>query len=99
MYKEIRHIAQFGDFYRLLSPFEGNETAWIFVTEDKREAFASFFRVMAQPHPNLTKVKLQGLNLSYTYEVLGQNTVASGDELMYRGVDTSNLYGDFASRI
>lgn len=99
MYKEIRHITQFGDFYRILSPFEGNETAWIFVTEDKTEAFASYFRVMSQPHPALTKVKLQGLNPEYTYEILGENIISGGDELMYRGVDTSNLYGDFAGKI
>lgn len=98
-YKEIRHITQFGDFYRLLSPFEGNETAWIFVTEDKKEAVASFFRVMAQPNPSLTKVKLQGLNPEYNYEIAGMNIVVGGDELMYRGLNTSNLYGDFASRV
>jgi len=99
MYKEIRHITQFGDFYRILSPFQGNETAWIFVTQDKKEAFAAFFRVMAQPNPSLTKIKLQGLNPEYTYEIIGENIYAGGDELMYRGLDTSNLYGDFASRV
>ena len=25
LYKEIRHLVQFGDFYRLRNPFEGNE--------------------------------------------------------------------------
>ena len=34
-YKEIRNIVQFGDFYRILSPFECNETAWNIVSEDK----------------------------------------------------------------
>ena len=32
-YKEIRKLIQFGDFYRLKSPFEGNETAWLFVNK------------------------------------------------------------------
>jgi alpha-galactosidase len=41
IYKEIRHLVQFGDFYRLLSPFVGNETAWMFVSDDRKEAFVT----------------------------------------------------------
>lgn len=41
-YKEIRTLIQFGDFYRLLSPFEGNETVWMFVSEDKSIYFIIF---------------------------------------------------------
>lgn len=36
-YKELRMLIQYGDFYRLLSPFEGNETAWMFVSADKKK--------------------------------------------------------------
>lgn len=36
-YKELRMLIQFGDFYRLLSPFEGNQTAWMFVSDDKKK--------------------------------------------------------------
>ena len=36
--KEYRKILQFGTFYRLKSPFEGNETAWMAVSQDKRTA-------------------------------------------------------------
>lgn len=45
-YKELRMLIQYGDFYRLLSPFEGNETAWMFVSADKKEAFATYFQVL-----------------------------------------------------
>ena len=36
--KEVRELVQFGTFYRLLSPFEGNETAWMFVSKDQQES-------------------------------------------------------------
>lgn len=96
-YKEIRSIIQFGDQYRLLSPFEGNETAWIYVKEDKTEAVAFFYSVLAKPHMPFKKVKLAGLNPSYRYEVVGTNLVLTGDELMYSGLYPENLSGDYAS--
>src|SRR5690606_12578687 len=34
MYKEIRSLVQQGDLYRLKSPFDGEETSWMFVSED-----------------------------------------------------------------
>ena len=37
-YKDLRKLVQFGDMYRLLSPFEGNESSWMYISEDKTEA-------------------------------------------------------------
>ena len=36
--KKYRRLIQFGTFYRLVSPFEGNEMAWMVVSEDQRNA-------------------------------------------------------------
>ena len=36
--KDHRELIQFGDFYRLQSPFENNETAWMVVSPDRRQA-------------------------------------------------------------
>ena len=33
--KEYREVLQFGTFYRLKSPFEGNETVWMVTNEDR----------------------------------------------------------------
>lgn len=39
--KEHRDLIQVeGDFYRILSPFEGNDTAWMVVSRDKKQAVA-----------------------------------------------------------
>ena len=44
--KAHRELIQKGTFYRLLSPFEGNETAWLVVSEDKTEALVGYYRVL-----------------------------------------------------
>ncbi|MFR3343271.1 MAG: hypothetical protein ACLTS6_03835 [Anaerobutyricum sp.] len=36
--KEYRELLQFGTFYRLKSPFNGNETVWMVVSEDKKQS-------------------------------------------------------------
>jgi len=97
-YKEIRHIIQYGEFYRILSPFEGNETAWIYVTEDKTEAVAFYFKGLEVPNRFQRKIRLKGLNPEYTYTIEGIDIVAGGDELMYSGIDTVGVTGDFSSR-
>ncbi len=97
IYKEIRHIIQFGDMYRLLSPFEGNETAWIFVTEDKTEAFLTFFRALARPHAPLTKIRLEGLDEAMNYKLEGTDLIMGGDILMNVGLNVPELKGDYAS--
>ena len=44
-YKAHRHLIQYGDFYRLESPFEGgSKVAWEFVSPDKSEALLFTFR-------------------------------------------------------
>jgi alpha-galactosidase len=96
-YKEIRNIIQFGEQYRLLSPFEGNETAWIYVKEDKTEAVAFLYSVLAKPHTPFKKVKFAGLNPELNYTIEGTNLILSGDELMYSGIYPENLHGDFSS--
>ena len=44
--KEHRKLIQQGRFYRLISPFEGNEAAWIVVSEDENRAIAAYFRFL-----------------------------------------------------
>ncbi len=97
-YKEIRHIIQYGEFYRILSPFEGNETSWIYVTEDKTEAVAFYFKGLEVPNMNSKKIKFKGLNPNFKYAIEGIDIAVSGDELMYSGIDDIGINGDFASK-
>lgn len=98
-YKEIRRIVQFGDFYRLVSPFEGNEAAWMFSTEDKEEAVVSYFKKLAECNYKLKVLKLKGLNPNSNYQLIGTNEIYGGDELMYAGIVIPELKGDFQSHV
>lgn len=96
-YKELRMLIQYGDFYRLLSPFEGNETAWMFVSADKKEAFATYFQVLAGPNPPLRRLRLKGLDPAKSYKLELNGGVYRGDELMHFGLTLPQLEGDFRS--
>lgn len=97
-YKEIRTLVQQGNLYRLQSPFEGNETAWMFVSEDQQEALVYYFRVMAVPNPPRRSLKLQGLNPAMDYG-LGDESgeVYGGDRLMQVGLALPDAQHDYVS--
>jgi alpha-galactosidase len=99
-YKEIRKLIQFGDFYRLQSPFEGNEIAWLFTDKDKTQAMVFYFRVLAEPAAPLTVLKLKGIDSSKKYRVIGTDKVYGGDELSYVGLSIPvEIKGDFQSYV
>ncbi|MBW5449294.1 alpha-galactosidase [Cohnella sp. CFH 77786] len=98
-YKELRGLIQTGDLYRLRSPFEGNETAWMFVSEDRREAVAFYFRTLAEPNPPLKRFKLRGLDPALGYVIDGVEGKFAGDRLMNFGFNVPQLHGDFASLV
>ncbi len=108
--KEYREVLQFGTFYRLSSPFEGNITCWMAVSEDKTQAIVGWYRVLCGVNLPYARVRLQGLDpeLCYRNQETGQSYY--GDELMNLGLITSDAlsgqvedsnadYGDFDSRL
>ncbi|MFC0469700.1 alpha-galactosidase [Halalkalibacter kiskunsagensis] len=96
-YKEIRPLIQFGEFYRLLSPFKGNETAWMFVSEDKTEAVFAHFKVLDEGNSPFLSTKLQGLDPDKKYTIAELGASYYGDELMNVGVNIPKVQGDFTS--
>ena len=50
-YVAHREVFQRGRFVRLRSPFEddGNATAWLSVSDDRRRAVAGFYQVLSRP--------------------------------------------------
>jgi alpha-galactosidase len=97
LYKEIRHVIQFGDFYRLIDPFKGNTTAWMFVSMNKSEAIVAWFNVMAQPNPPIEYLRLKGLDPNRLYMHVETGNVFGGDELMSVGITIPMQKGDFTS--
>lgn len=106
--KEYRDLIQIdGDFYRILSPFEGNETAWMVVSQDKKKAVAAFYQRLNKVNASWLRFKLRGLSPDWLYEVFCDGMeetrcIRTGSELMYAGIpiDRGYLYrkgGDFAA--
>ncbi|WP_228450730.1 alpha-galactosidase [Chryseolinea soli] len=69
IYKGIKHIVQFGDLYRLLSPYESNRVALQYVTPDKKEALVFSYLKKKEIMGDDQVLYLQGLdpNLEYTF--------------------------------
>lgn len=68
--KEYRELIQIkGDFYRILSPFEGNETAWMVVSPDKKNAVAGYYQSLNKVNGSWIRLKLQGLCPDMLYEI------------------------------
>ena len=103
--KEYRELIQVdGDFYRLLSPFEGNETAWMVVSQDKTQAVAALYQRLNKVNASWLRLKLEGLDPDAKYQVSCDLTPSSSfdTELAKRyGYDTEGnqvktyeAYGD-----
>ena len=107
--KQYRDLIQVeGDFYRMLSPFAGNDAAWMVVSRDQTEAIAGFYQRLNKINASWLRLRLQGLSEDSLYEVsrnvLGETKSyqAYGSELMYAGIpidreELNEKGGDFAS--
>ena len=88
--KKKRDLIQKGTFYRLKSPFEGNETAWMIVSEDQKKALVGYYRVMQPVNVGFKRLKLKGLKEDICYKVSGYDYDCYGDELMQVGMILSD---------
>lgn len=109
--KEHRSLIQYGTFYRLQSPFAGNEMAWMVVSEDKKEAIVGWYRFLEPINIGYRSVRLQGLDPKLPYQISDMEMALYGDELMQAGLIVSDVAsgqnpeqyngenGDFQSRL
>lgn len=97
LYKEIRHLVQFGDFYRLRNPFEGNEAAWTIVSEDRSEAVLYYFRILSEANEPIVWLRTAGLDPEGDYRCVEDGNIYGGDRLMNAGLAIPAMHGDFQS--
>ena len=95
--KALQQTLLYGDFYRLQSPFEGNDTAWITVSKNRKEAVFLFVRAQAQAETLPPVVYLRGLDETASYVVEETGERYSGAELMQLGISIPLEQGDAAS--
>lgn len=92
--KKYRKLIHTGTFYRLLSPFEGNFTAWMVVSEGKKQAIVAYFKILNDVNREFRKLHLQGLDqeLLYHMQEEGEEKGAFyGSELMNIGMVTTDM--------
>ena len=93
--KALQPLLLYGEFYRLRSPFEGNETAFMSVSEDRREAVVTHVYGPAEPNRQSVLLPLRGLDAEKNYRDVESGRVYGGDELMTHGLTIPHAWGDY----
>ena len=88
--KAHRELIQKGTFYRLKSPFEGNVTAWMVVSEDQSQALVGYYRVLEPVNAGFERLHLAGLKEGAAYQISDRKEILFGDELMQAGLVVSD---------
>jgi alpha-galactosidase len=86
LYKEIRHIVQLGDQYRLRSPQSGPFSAVQYMSKDRSEGVLFAFRTHIPEPFMLPPLYLRGLDPAALYEIEGEAEPRSGAAWMHAGI-------------
>lgn len=92
--KKYRKLIHTGTFYRLLSPFEGNFTAWMVVSQDKRQAIAGYYKMLNDVNREFRRLYLKGLDEGFLYRLTdndGETGRFYGSELMNIGMVATDM--------
>jgi alpha-galactosidase len=95
-YKQHRQLLQFGRFYRLSSPFEGNITTWLVINEEGSEALLGYYQKLQQSNGELECIKLPALNPDRAFNVRSRSQYSEEVETTDTRVNSElyQLYGD-----
>ncbi|MDR0405511.1 MAG: alpha-galactosidase [Clostridiales bacterium] len=95
-YKHLRQTVQFGDFYRLESPFDGG-AAWEFVSADGKQAVLFTYQTQTALNGESRRVFLKGLSPSASYRCNGK--VYSGAALARAGIGIALEAYEYAGEV
>ena len=98
LYKQLRPLVQQGKFYRLLSPFAGNQTAWMTVSQDGSEFAVWYYKDFCQPEEAYINVRLTGLEQTARYQD-EDGSCYTGEMLMNLGLPLRWKNGDYFSQM
>ena len=98
-YQQRRELLHGGRFLRLVSPFEGdgNQTAWMTVSDDGRRGLVGWYRVLSHTVPGPGLLRLRGLDATARFRISlwpesddalarANSLERGGDELMRVGL-------------
>ncbi len=91
-YKEIRHVVQLGDIYRLVSPYDDhNMASMMYVSQEKSEAVFYWWKTETFYDDHLPRVKMAGLDPDRMYKVRELNRI-DNVPLPYEGLAFSGKF-------
>ena len=91
-YKTIRPVVQFGDLYRLHSPYAGDNLASLmYVSEDKLKAVFYWYKLETLKDEHFPRVKMAGLDPDKSYKVHELNRIDQ-KELPIEGKSFTGAY-------
>ena len=91
-YKEIRHVVQLGDIYRLVSPYDDhNMASMMYVSPEKSEAVFYWWKTETFYDDHLPRVKMAGLDPDRMYKVHELNRI-DNVPLPYEGLAFSGKF-------
>jgi len=96
---KIADLVRCGDFYRLMSPYEGNFCGWEMVSEDKSEALLYVCKVLVLAQCKDKRIKLLGLDPDARYVDSRTGKIYDGDFLINFGIRVNYKDCDFATEI
>ncbi len=75
-YKEIRPVVQFGDLYRLVSPYDGkNIASLMYCSPEKDKAVFYWWKLETFYNEHLPRVRMQGLDPDKSYRIHELNRI------------------------
>ncbi len=98
-YKEFEPLMLEGRFYRLCSPFQGNECCWQQVSSDGSLSIVLYARVLATCNPPVPRIQLAGLLPNALYRIDELDLILPGEVLMNVGFSIPWLWGDFSTML
>ena len=91
-YKEIRPVVQFGDIYRLVSPYDGfNVASLMYCSQDNSQAVFYWWKLEHFCNEHLPRVKMAGLDPDRLYRVHELNRI-DNTALPFEGQAFSGRY-------
>lgn len=91
-YKKIRPIVQFGDIYRLVSPYDGKGIASLmYVTPEKDDAVFYWWKIETFMNQQLPRVTMAGLDPDKIYKVTELNRIDK-EPLSFEGKTFTGKY-------
>ena len=91
-YKEIRPVVQFGDIYRLVSPYDShNMASMMYVDPSKDKAVFYWWKTETFYDDHLPRVKMAGLDSSKTYKIRELNRI-DNEPLPYEGLSFTGKF-------